>query len=223
MSDFSCVAPRNSVFVEENPDIIAPFIAQEVAAGRFRGPFKTPPFANMYISPLGARPKKRVGAYRIMHDLSYPYDRHRSVNDGIPHSVSSVQYYSVADAIDMVLEIGTSAYMCKTDIEQAFRNIPIHPDDHHLLGFSFRGQYYYDTCLSMGCSSSCSIFEAFTTAVQWIAINKCSISHIIHMVDDFFIVGDSYNQAAAFLEILQQLCLFLGIPLARDKTFGPRQ
>ena len=34
-SDFGCRAKRNSVFVEQNPDIIAPFIEQEVAAGRY--------------------------------------------------------------------------------------------------------------------------------------------------------------------------------------------
>lgn len=48
--------------------------------------------------------------------------------------------------------------MAKTDIEDAFRIIPIHPSDYHLLGFIWEGQFYYDKCLPMGASSSCQIF-----------------------------------------------------------------
>ncbi len=222
-STSACQAPRNSLFVERNPDIIEPFIRKEVQSGRFRGPFKDPPFTNMYVSPLGARPKKQVGKYRIIHDLSYPYDGVRAVNDGIPHEVASVQYYSVADAVDLILDAGGTAYLCKTDIEHAFRNLPIHPDDHHLLGFQFNNMYYYDTCLSMGCASSCSIFESFTTALQWIASNKCGIDRIVHMVDDFFMVGVNEKQAAMYLDVFRELCSFLGVPLSEEKTFGPSQ
>ena len=51
--------------------------------------------------------------------------------------------------------------MAKMDIEDGFRNIPVHPCDYHLLGFQWEGQFYYDKCLPLGASSSCKIFETF--------------------------------------------------------------
>ena len=57
---------------------------------------------------------------------------------------ASVQYYMVADAIDLILAMGNNAQMCKTDVQHAFRIILIEYSDHHLLGFSFTGEIYYD-------------------------------------------------------------------------------
>jgi hypothetical protein len=50
--------------------------------------------------------------------------------------------------------------------------IPVHPDDYDLLGMKWRNQYYYDKCMPMGCSSSCKTFEVFSTALEWIAVDK---------------------------------------------------
>jgi hypothetical protein len=44
--------------------------------------------------------------------------------------------------------------MGKCDIEDAFRLVPIHPTDYHMLGFTWNKLYYYDRCLPMGASSS---------------------------------------------------------------------
>ncbi len=51
--------------------------------------------------------------------------------------------------------------------------------------------------------------------------NKFHVHNILHMVDDFLILGASHDEAKLGLDIFQQLCEFLGVPLARDKTFGP--
>ena len=77
--------------------------------------------------------------------------------------------------------------MGKTNIDPAFRIIPINSNDHPLLGFNFDNQYYYDTCLPFEASSSCAIFEAFSSALEWVAKHKLGIQHIIHILDDFLI------------------------------------
>ena len=38
--------------------------------GRLAGPFDVNPFRNFRISPLGLIPKKELGAFRLIHDLS---------------------------------------------------------------------------------------------------------------------------------------------------------
>ena len=54
---------------------------------------------------------------------------------------------------------GPSCFLAKTNIKSAFRIIPIHPNDYPLLGMKWRGRFYYDRCIPMGCSSSCKTFE----------------------------------------------------------------
>ena len=39
-------------------------------------------------------------------------------------------------------------------------------DDHESLGIQFKGSFYYEKGLPIGCSISCSIFESFSTALQ---------------------------------------------------------
>ena len=55
-------------------------INNELAAGRFAGPFKFPPISNLKISPVGLVPKSD-GNWRLITHLSYPEGS--SVNDGI--------------------------------------------------------------------------------------------------------------------------------------------
>jgi hypothetical protein len=70
--------------------------------------------------------------------------------------------------------------MAKCDIEDAFRLVPIHPTDYHLLGFTWNNLYYYDRCLPMGASSSCQIFESFSSSLHWIMENKYCAAGMYH-------------------------------------------
>ena len=58
--------------------------------------------------------------------------------------------------------------------------------------------FYFDRCLSMGCSCSCAIFEAFSTALEWLAVNRFGASGVLHI-----------------------LCQYLGVSKAQEKTIGP--
>ena len=128
---------------------------KEIEAGRVAGPFSAPPFDNFVVSPLGIVPKKAPNEFRFIQHLSYPHEN--SVNSRIPVDFSSVLYASIQDAIVFVKRLGVGCYLVKTDIKSAFRIIPIHPEDYPLLGMKWRGNYYFDRCLPMGCRSSCAI------------------------------------------------------------------
>ena len=115
-------------------------INNELSAGRIRGPFPSSPLNNFISSPLSITEKKEQNKFRLLHNLSYPYDA-TSVNANIPTSASSVKFSSVNDAINALKPL-RAAFLAKTDIQNAFRLIPIHPNDENLLGFSFKNQYY---------------------------------------------------------------------------------
>ena len=114
--------------------------------------------------------------------------------------------------------------MAKCDIKDGFRNIPLHPDDYHLLGFIWDNHFYYDKCLPMGASSSCQIFEKLSCSLQWIMINKLRAAGMSHMIDDFFFIGPPKSPSCLNdLNNFIALCSFVGVPLNPDKTFLPSE
>ena len=196
---------------------------KECEAGRLAGPFHKLPFHPFRVSPLGVVPKKIPGEFRLKHHLSYP--RGSSVNDGISPENCSVSYATISDAIQHIKATGPGCFLAKTDIKNAFRIIPIRSQDHGLLGIRWKGLYYYDRCMPMGCSSSCRTFETLSSALEWIARKKMKIDHIIHLLDDFLIIAPSQTlckgQLHLFLDLCSYLGSYLGIPIAPEKTCGP--
>ncbi len=83
-------------------------------------------------------------------DLSFPAGN--SVNDGIDPGLCSLQYTSVDFSCHKVL-VGQRANQ-RSLTYQAFRIVPVHPDDRHLLGMQWRGRTYVDKVLPFGLRSA---------------------------------------------------------------------
>ena len=172
------------------PQVIASKLKKEIALSRILGPFHEPPVNPAFrISPLGVVPKKVPGEFWVIHNLSHPDGN--SVNDYIPREFSSVHYATIQDAISFIKVSDSIVFMGKVDIEAAFRIMPIAPKDSPLLGFKWRGLYYMDAVLPLGCSSACAIFETFSTALEWVAMHKLGVTKAIHVIDDFLFQATS--------------------------------
>ena len=63
-------------------------------------------------------------------------------------------YISVDSIAECVLALGRDALLAKSDVKQAYRQIPVHPDDPVLLGIAWRGQYFVDATLPFGLRSA---------------------------------------------------------------------
>lgn len=209
---------KNLKSAEEFPQAVREKIEKELEAGRLEGPYSCSPYQSFICSPIGVVPKKS-GAFRMIHHLSHPLKD--SVNSNIPPELCSVSYATTDDAVNLILKAGTDCFMAKSDILEAFRILPVSPAHYHLLGLHFQGSLFFDKCLPMGCSISCSYFEKFSTAIQWMAQRHCGIPLMTHVLDDFFIVGKSFEETLGHLDAFQRLCSFLGIPLSPEKTEGP--
>ena len=143
------------------------------------------------------------------------------MNNGIPDELATVHYAGIDDAVRAIKKLGRGAFLVKLDIESAFKIVPIHPDDHHLLGMAWDGWYYYDKTLAMGLRSSCAIFERVSTALEWIARHKIHVKDLIHLLDDFLLFASSFERSRSDKENFIRLCQILQIPLAPDKMEGP--
>ena len=95
-------------------------------------------------------------------DLSSPEDS--SVNDGIDPSLCSLSYISID--IIAILCLGRGTLIAKTDIKHAYRQVPVHPQDRHLLGMQWQRGYYLDTVLPFGLRSAPLIFTAVADALE---------------------------------------------------------
>ena len=210
---------KNLVSAFDLPHIVDKKIRKEVLKGRIAGPFQQPPFPDFHISPLGVVPKKDPGTYRLIHHLSHP--KGVSVNDHIPDEVVKVRYQTIDTAIHLIKTAGKGAFLAKTDVSEAFRIMPVRPDQYNLFGMRWKGQFYFDKCLPMGCRSSCKIFECFSSALQWIAQQKLKVKHVSHVLDDFLFIDRSVAGCGRALDLFINLCQDLGVPIADDKTFAP--
>ena len=204
----------------QHPEVVDKNISKELKAGRIAGPFKMIPFDKFQLNPIGVVPKKTPGSFRMITNLSSPQGN--SINDNISDIFSKVNYASFSEAIKMIIDAGPNAFLAKTDIEHAFRLIPINPNQYHLLCFKWNNSYYFDRCLPMGARSSCQIFELLSSAIQFILL-KQGLNHCTHYLDDFLIANSSLSKCQTDLDTLLSTCTQLNIPIANDKTVAPTQ
>ena len=196
--------PSNSHTISDAPEIIRDKLRKEIAADRIAGPYNAPPFQPFHISPLALRPKKQLGKYRLLHNLSHPYDT-TSVNRNIPQHKRTVQYATVGEAITKIMSLPHGSFAAKTVIESAFRLLPIHPKHYPKLGMQLDGKYYYDKLLPQGLASSCQLFESFSSAIQWIIENQVPGIQVVHYLDDILVIAPDKHTCQEHLVALLSL------------------
>ena len=148
------------------PAVIDEYLQNELDKGRVAGPFVHPPWPNLHVSCFGVIPKKhQPGKWHLILDLSSPPDA--SVNDGIPRDSYSVHYTTVDDIIDGIIRYGRGTLMVKFDVESAYRNVAIHPEDRFLLGMQWRGWHFVDMALPFGLRSVPFIFNSIADRLEW--------------------------------------------------------
>ena len=217
---FEC---KNLRSAEADTDFVSSALLQEVAKGYMIGPFEVPLFPSYRVSPIGVAEGKYSGKKRLIVDLSAPHDHHEhsSINDLINKADYSLSYVTIDDAISLIKKLGPNACMCKTDISDAFKLIPIKPSLWHLYGVKWESKYYFSCRLVFGSRSSPQIFDRLSRALCWIATNKFNITHIIHLLDDFLTVDSPHDMPDRTMALLTMMFNTLCIPIATHKTFGP--
>ena len=122
----------------------------------------------------------------------------------------------------MISQLGQAAWLGKMDVKSAFRLLKISPNDFQLLGFRLLDKFYVVKVLSLGSSISCSLFEIFSTFLEWLVKKVSGKDSVDHYLDDFlFACLYKSNDCAFLMQTFSRICEDLGVPLAANKTFGP--
>ena len=221
------VFSRNLPTASSQPSILSANLEKEISLGRVAGPFSTPPLPNFHISPMGLVPKKHSDKFRTIFHLSYPKNGTSSINYSIPKEDFSLRYITIDNAIEGIQKLGQGCFLAKCDIESAFRLIPLRPSDYNLFGMYWEGQYYYDKVLPFGLRSAPFLFNQLSDAIEWILLEKCVISFVCHILDDFLIIepaAPSFPHDRPCRQALAAMLMVfknLNIPTAPGKTQGP--
>jgi hypothetical protein len=166
-----------------------------LVARRVAGPFDAPPFDNFVVSPLGLVPKKESNKFRLIHDLSYPkLGETPSVNDGISPDDAAISYETFDVVVALIHRMGRGALLAKSDIESAFRIIPVHPVDRHLLGFAsmvgFSSINVWPWVAALPVPSLKRLVRPYNGSRLEIIH---SIAAVTHILDDFIFVSPGYG------------------------------
>lgn len=83
-------------------------------------------------------------------------------------------------------------------------------------------KYYFDKTLPFGLNYSCSLYEKFSTALQWILETKFFVQHCVHLLDDFLFLGPPHSSSCySSLMAFYILANDIGLPINASKTVYP--
>ena len=208
-----------------DPRSVSAMIADELSKGYIIGPFLKSPFTTHRVNPLGLAQHKYSLKKRLIVDLSAPHDDplNPSLNDLIDKSDFSLSYVKLDDAISIINKLGRGAWLCKYDISDAFKIIPIHPSLWSLYGIKWDSKLYFYTRLPFGSRSSPFIFNTLAEAVVWILQNNYGVPHLLHLLDDFLGIESPTSGGDRTMSLMSLVFNKLGIPISTHKTVGPVQ
>ncbi|KAK6191041.1 hypothetical protein SNE40_002790 [Patella caerulea] len=222
-SDLPTFECKNSLSARNNPIKVNELLQEEVSKGFLYGPFDVPPFSTYRVSPLGVATHKYSGKKRLIIDLSSPHNKpdHSSINDLMDKDSCSLSYVTIDDATELIKTLGRNSNLCKVDIADAFKQIPINPNQWHLFCVKWNNLYYHYVRLPFGSRSSHRLFDNLSQAVCWIASNNYGIKNTLHLLDDFLTVDEPLADGHRSMALLTLVFNKLKIPLSKKKTVGP--
>ncbi|GBE89308.1 polyprotein [Sparassis crispa] len=187
----STYIPRNHSSTSDHPEVILDYIATELLARRYSGPFHPSRLEQLIgpfrSSPLGTVPKANSpGVFRIIQDFSYP--RHNpampSVNSDIDSDDFQCEWGTFAACVLLILRAPPGTQASVNDVEKAYRCVPIAPQHQPLVVIMWKGLIYMDHCAAFGTSSAPGIFGRIADAAVRI-FRHHGVQDVIKWVDDF--------------------------------------
>ena len=133
------------------------------------------------------------------------------MNDRIEPELCLLSYVNVDEAAMAIRKTRRVAFLAKVDIKEAYRIVPVHPEDCPLLGMVWEGASFFDAALPFGLRSAPKIFTALADALEWLARQE-GVESLMHYLDE---------ECRDALHKLLSLFGRLKVPVAPEKLEGP--
>ncbi|QRV96511.1 polyprotein like [Ceratobasidium sp. AG-Ba] len=178
----------------ERPLVIQKHIQVELAAGRYFGPFTHVDLENLIgpfqTAPLGVVEKPSApGSFCIIQDFSFNPDP--SMPTSLNSQIDLDDFPCIWGFFDKVFKIiastpeGTLA--ATFNVDSAYRQIPVHPDNQPHIVFMWGDDFYIDTRVPFGAASSNGLFARCGDLIM-ILYSRRGFSVVIKWVDDFLFI-----------------------------------
>lgn len=118
--------------------------------------------------------------------------------------------------------------MAKIDLGHACRSVPIHLANYQATGCKWRfsgdnfDTFFFDTRLPFGAKCSSETFHHLTQAVRWM-MAKRGFHDIIIYLDDFLVIGTTFEDCKEKYDVLLALLQYLGFTISWRKLVPPMQ
>lgn len=175
-SILSPIIPQNHKSAILAPQIVSQHIDNELRLHRYSGPFTVSQLLTLIgpfrTAPLGVVPKPNSDKHRVIQDLSFPRNDPdvQSVNSEINSDDFPCEWGTFAQCYFLVAKAPAGTQVAVFDVDSAYRNIPIHPDDQPHFCVSWNDRIYVDHCVAFGSASSAGLFgrvaDCFVAIVQ---------------------------------------------------------
>ena len=206
------------------------FVSGEILRGGLTGPFVTPPWPGLMISPLMTAPKKPDNR-RPVFDATFG---DKSLNNATPseHYLGTPTLYTypkIDDFKDIILTCGRGCYMWKRDLHRFYLQIPMDPAEYCHVGFVWRGLFFFFVGLMFGLRHSGLQGQKITDALSWIHRQSGldtmdeQMFHCINYCDDLGGAETSEDRSSQSFTKLGQLLPALGLVESTDKARAPSQ
>jgi hypothetical protein len=164
---------------------------------------------------------KSDGTWRRIPHLSRPAGN--LVNNHIPSEYGALKYSTFHQALDLVRTAGPGSILIKRDLANAFRHIPVSPEDWWLLGFQQGNHWWFDKFLPFGLRTSLYLFNFFSSGLRWMLQHHYGWDALLHYLDDFLNIAsghlpDPRKKAKQFGDQFNDLCTELGFDVRHKKA-----
>ena len=119
-------------------------------------------------------------------------------------------------AQSVLQSIHSGDWMISLDLQDAYLQVPVHPESRKYLRFCLDDKVYQFRVLCFGLSSAPQVFTRVTAPVS-------SIMHrfwfrILHYLDDWLVLGSSFSEIVRARDFLLALCSELGMQVNLPKS-----
>ena len=115
--------------------------------------------SKIWVTPCGAVPKGDDPHGRIIHDYSYASEHDVSLNSCLQNT--AVRYISF---VDRARKLASCNWYFAVDLENGYRQLPVHPSDWPTQVYSLGpNEYYIDICMPFGKANSSKVFCFWVT------------------------------------------------------------
>ena len=222
-----------SFLSDESRIRITSYFEAEVTDRRMLGPFTTPPSGEFWGKAVAfpvSEVDKSDGKYRTIFNLSY--DLENSTTAGIPKAAGFTTYPSFERVAMEMTDIGLqSVYFAMFDIQTAFRQLRIRPEDWIYQVVAWQRtkngprEWYIDLALPFGIRIGPAVFNRFGDLLHFILQQTCLspedkelVGKLIRYLDDHLVLGLGRAETDRMLDSLLAMMEKLEIPVKDSKT-----